>query len=540
MMERMETASDHTVTGFVRADGTRLVNGAGQEILLRGVGLGNWLLPEGYMWKFPEEGDRPRKIERMVEHLIGPDKAADFWALYWERYTTEADIKQIAAEGFNSIRLPINARFLLEDEEEPLRIQNDRLAYIDRLIEWCKKHRLYIILDLHGAPGGQTGAIIDDSARNLPELFTEEKNRRLTIELWRLLAERYKDEWIVAGYDLLNEPLPDWFSAYNDQLMPLYKELIAAIREVDSRHMIILEGAHWATDWSIFTEKTDDNLMLQFHKYWSNPDTESLQAYLHKREEWKVPIFMGEGGENNDDWYVGAFQLLEDHCISWNFWPWKKMDTGNSPCSITMPADWSKLVRYLEGGEQPDTAVAEQILWEFLDNIQFERCTYQAHVVRALFRRAPLRIPAIFYGNQGEGVSFGRTAKTENQLGFRVQDGTGIGFEEGGEPRHNYWHGRGQSEQRVFVQLEPGDWLAYQFTVVRSGEHRLRIKLFPVEESVTAAITANGKHIGNIMASDVGKWQTAELVLHNLAPGQVKLIIQAEVQPLKLEWVEMI
>lgn len=192
MMERMETASDHTVTGFVRADGARLVNGAGQEILLRGVGLGNWLLPEGYMWKFPEQGDRPRKIERMVEALIGPDKAARFWALYWERYTTEADMKQIAAEGFNSVRLPINARFLLEDEEEPLRIQNDRLAYIDRMIEWCKKHRLYVILDLHGAPGGQTGANIDDSARNLPELFTEEKNRRLTIELWRKLAALFE------------------------------------------------------------------------------------------------------------------------------------------------------------------------------------------------------------------------------------------------------------------------------------------------------------------------------------------------------------
>lgn len=100
MMERMETASDHTVTGFVRADGSRLVNGAGQEILLRGVGLGNWLLPEGYMWKFPEEGDRPRKIERMVEHLIGPDKAADFWALYWERCTTEADTPNRGAKRF--------------------------------------------------------------------------------------------------------------------------------------------------------------------------------------------------------------------------------------------------------------------------------------------------------------------------------------------------------------------------------------------------------------------------------------------------------
>lgn len=151
-----------------------------------------------------------------------------------------------------------------------------------------------------------------------------------------MLAERYKDEWIVAGYDLLNEPLPEWFAEHNDQVMPLYREIIAAIREVDARHMIILEGVHWATDWSIFEEKPgnelpDQNLMLQFHKYWNNPDTESIQKYLDAREQLNVPLFMGEGGENNKDWYAGAFRLFEDHGISWNFWTWKKLDTDNSP-----------------------------------------------------------------------------------------------------------------------------------------------------------------------------------------------------------------
>jgi endoglucanase len=386
MMDQHGNESE--VSGYVRAEGRKLVNGEGRELLLRGVGFGNWLLPEGYMWKFPKEGDRPRRMERMVENLIGPGKAALFWELYYDRYITEEDIIRIAAEGFNSVRVPINARFLMKEGMLPLQVKEHRLAYIDRLIAWCREHRLYVILDLHGAPGGQTGTNIDDSERDQPELFTDDKNKQLTVELWRMLAARYKDEWIVAGYDLLNEPLPDWFAEYNHHMMPLYKEIIQAIREVDQRHMIILEGVHWATDWSIFTEKLDSNLMLQFHKYWSTPDTESLRPFLDKRVEWDVPIFMGEGGENNNDWYAQAFQLFEDHSISWNFWPWKKLDTKNSPCSIPMPVDWNLLVRYLEGGERPDTDSAERILWEFLDHLPLGQCAYHEEVIRALFRKA--------------------------------------------------------------------------------------------------------------------------------------------------------
>jgi endoglucanase len=449
---------ERDVAGFVRADGRKLVNGEGREVLLRGVGFGNWLLPEGYMWKFPKEGDRPRRIEAMIEGLIGSEKAGRFWQHYYERYTSEADIERIAAEGFNSVRVPIHARFLMEDEEEPLRIKKSHIAYIDRMIGWCKDYRLYVILDLHGAPGGQTGTNIDDSERDHPDLFTVEKHKRLTVQLWRMLAERYKDEWIVAGYDLLNEPLPDWFAEYNKRLMPLYKEIVTAIREVDTRHMIILEGAHWATDWSVFTEKIDDNLMLQFHKYWSNPDTESLRPYLEKRDEWNVPIFMGEGGENHNDWYVGAFQLLEDHKISWNFWPWKKLDTRNSPCSIRLPDDWQVLIRYLEGGERPDEAAAERILWGFLEHLPFEHCEYHADVVRSLFRRAPIRVPALFYGYKGEGVSYaiGAAGRKENPWRFRTQDGTDIRFMEAWEKKPAVWHGRGNSEQMLFVQLTKG------------------------------------------------------------------------------------
>lgn len=532
------------VIGLLKAEGQKLINGEGREILLRGVGFGSWLLPEGYMWRFPDQGDRPRRIEQMVKDLIGEEKSKRFWEIYYERYISEADIRQIAAEGFNSVRVPINARFLLE-EGGPVRYDERHLQLLDRMIGWCRTNRLYMILDLHGAPGGQTGTNIDDSEHDRPELFMIERNKHLTVALWRMLAERYKDEWIVAGYDLLNEPLPDWFSAYNDQVMPLYREIVKAIREVDDRHMIILEGVHWATDWSIFNEKIDNNMMLQFHKYWNNPDTESIRVYLDKREELNVPIFMGEGGENNKEWYAGAFCLLEDHEISWNFWTWKKMDTDNSPCSIDKPAEWQKLVDYLKGGARPDEKTAERILWEYLDNLPFERCRYRPEVVNALFRRPPVRIPSIFYGYRGEGISFGITKRSGKDIGFRIHDSTNLRFIEGTRTTPNFKHGRGeawQPDERLCVQLAAGDWLAYEIRVEASSG----LSLFTVDLHMCApdgngciVISVDGAAVG--VAEINGKsWETVPLKGEfRLDPGLHRIVLKAEENPVCVEWLEV-
>ncbi len=73
----------------------------------------------------------------------------------------------------------------------------------------CGKHNIYVILDMHGAPGGQTGQNIDDSPNNEPELFMNPIFEHRLTRLWLKLVERYKDNPVVAGYDLLNEPLPE-------------------------------------------------------------------------------------------------------------------------------------------------------------------------------------------------------------------------------------------------------------------------------------------------------------------------------------------
>ncbi|WP_036632061.1 cellulase family glycosylhydrolase [Paenibacillus alginolyticus] len=533
-------------TGFIRADGRRLVDGKGKPLLLRGVGLGNWLLPEGYMWKFTGEGgDRPRRIAQRISELIGEDEALQFWETFYERYVTEADVRRMAEEGYNSVRLPINAPFALEEGTNGSYIES-HLQLIDRCINWCRSYGLYVVLDLHGAPGGQTGANIDDSVNDHPDLFTDPVQRNLTIALWVMLAERYKHDDIIAGYDLLNEPLPDHFSQYWDQLVPLYKDIIAAIRQVDPHHMIIIEGAHWATNFSMITEPLDDNMLLQFHKYWNAPDTESIRNYLDKGAELNVPLYMGEGGENNAEWYVGAFQLFEDHDISWNFWPWKKLDTLNSPCSIRAPKDWDKIQAYVAGGEHPGKDTARAILWDYLDAIRIENCEYRQDVVNSMLRRAPLRIAAPYYGYKGAGIDHFAVPKQrgDQTVPLRPADGVSFGFAyPSAENTVDFANHGGASRSAhtvMCVQLETDEWLRYEFNVGAERPYKLILGAAADGESASFEVRLGDGWVSEALFVDGDAWSNIvaaeELVLPNGKHAIVVKVLQGRV---RLQWVEL-
>ncbi len=361
------------ISGFIRQDGENIVDGSGSPILLRGVGLGNWLLPEGYMWKFYEACDRPRRIEALMRELIG-NEAEGFWEDFRKVFISERDIEYITEYGLNSVRLAMNARQLMQHVKGEFSLNESGFEPIDRLIGLCKPRGVYIILDMHGAPGGQTGANIDDCEDDYPRLFTDEERREELIWLWGQIAKRYKDETCIAGYDLLNEPLPEWFSRYNNRVMPLYRDIADEIRTHDNNHMLILEGVHWATDWSIFDEletKPMENIMLQFHKYWNETTYESIETYDRYRERLGLPIYMGEGGENELEWYAACFGMLEQHNISWNLWTYKKMDCSNSPVTIDSPKDWDAVLAYIKGEAKPENA--SEIVRECLYNIKNAR-----------------------------------------------------------------------------------------------------------------------------------------------------------------------
>src|SRR5215470_13611526 len=104
---------------FVHADGDHLVDGAGHPLLLRAMGLGGWLVPEGYLWALDgPRGDRGRRIEQRISELVGDAHAAAFWAAWRERFIDDADLARIHELGFNAIRPALEARLLMPEGQD--------------------------------------------------------------------------------------------------------------------------------------------------------------------------------------------------------------------------------------------------------------------------------------------------------------------------------------------------------------------------------------------------------------------------------------
>jgi len=397
-MTATEKMSKDRVCGFLTAKNGKMINERGEEVLLFGMGIGNWLLPEGYMWRFDGIYDRPRRIEKLVDELCGEEYGAYFWKEFRERYITEDDVRKMAEVGFNSVRVAVNWRIVMEETEEIV-WKEDGFALLDRFLDWCEKYRLYVCLDLHGAPGGQTGHNIDDSPDDIPHLLTDGTDSewyRKTIALWCEFAERYRDRSIIAMYDLLNEPyrtskegapeLPD----LREPLKQFYRDCIRAIRAIDPVHMISVESHYWASRADFFTEKFDENMCAHFHRYWCPPVIQMYQPFLRKREEFDMALYLGETGENTTRWFAAMYPLAASLDIGCNVWPWKKMDTDSSPCSVVPPAEWEKIQEYTKNPcdeTKPHPEEARAIFDEYLRNIRIENCQWVEDVVPSIFRR---------------------------------------------------------------------------------------------------------------------------------------------------------
>src|SRR3569623_52193 len=216
--------------GFFGVKGKDVITPDGKNFLMRGTNLGNWLIPEGYMFKF-KNVNSPRLLNEAITELIGPDEDKAFWEKYLHTYIEEGDIHYLKTIGVNSIRIPFCYRMFTK--EDYLGENNPDRGYelLDRVIGWCKHEGFYVILDMHSAPGGQTGDNIDDGY-GYPFLFNSEASQQLVTDIWKRIADHYKNETIVMGYDLLNEPIATYFNAaeLNPYLKPLYTKITAAIQ----------------------------------------------------------------------------------------------------------------------------------------------------------------------------------------------------------------------------------------------------------------------------------------------------------------------
>lgn len=379
---------------FISVKGPHMIDTKGNPFVMKGINIGNWLVPEGYMFHF-KETNAPRQINETINELIGPAEAKLFWQKYLDNYITEADIQYLKSTGINSIRLPFHYKLFTNEDYLGSNDENRGFRYMDSIIRWCSKAGIFVLLDMHCAPGGQTGDNIDDSY-GYPFLFGNEHNESQTAAIWTRIAARYKDEPAIIGYDLLNEPIAHYFDAskINPFLEPLYKRLVKAIRSTDNNHLLFLGGAQWDGNFKVFNKPFDDKVVYTFHKYWSDTTVAVIQEYLDFRNKFQVPVYMGESGENTDEWITSFRTLMDNNNIGWHFWPYKKMDSPRCMITFALPEGFQSIIDYAEASRTSfekirhwapaDRDKIKMILYKMVENSNYLNCTTNQGYVKAL------------------------------------------------------------------------------------------------------------------------------------------------------------
>ena len=379
---------------FVTIQGQDLIKPDGEKLFIQGTNLGNWLNPEGYMFRFSKTNSG-HFINEMFCQLVGPDFTAQFWRQFKDNYVTRQDIRFIKSTGANTIRLPFHYKLFTDEDYMGITGRQDGFARVDSLVEWCRESQLFLILDMHDAPGGQTGDNIDDSY-GYPWLFDSEASQQKFCDIWRAIADHYKNEPVILGYELLNEPIAPYFDnvdELNAKLEAVYKKGVAAIREVDKNHIILLGGAQWNGNFRPFTDsKFDSKLMYTCHRYGGPATKEAIQGFISFRDSVNLPMYMGEIGHNTDQWQADFCQVMRDNNIGYTFWPYKKVD-GSCFMAFNAPAGWDEVVKFSEAPRatyaeireaRPDQTVARQAMTDLLEAVKLENCVKQEGYINSL------------------------------------------------------------------------------------------------------------------------------------------------------------
>jgi endoglucanase len=329
----------------LHAQGVRIVDAQNHLVLLRGINLGGWLVEEPWMMPFvtkPPNGSvlptikDNRSLWAVVEKRFGAAGKARVQAAFRQAWLHESDFDRIHAAGLNCVRLP----FLSSMLEEPDGFQN-----LDNAVRWASTRGIYVILDMHGAPGSQSDQGHTGVA-DRTEFFQKPANITKAEALWTRIARRYRDNSTVAGYDLVNEPTA---SPNSDTLYVVYDRLYRAVRAADPTHLIFIEDGYTGIQWMPFpgpcgwTNVVYSTHYYQFKAKSSEDQVKGFTTYLagiaKESARRQVPHYVGEFGfepGGTAPMEAAMIQAMDAQGVSWTQWTYKVIFGG--PGGLTL---WS-------------------------------------------------------------------------------------------------------------------------------------------------------------------------------------------------------
>lgn len=368
-------------SSYVHIGNGQLLDSTGTQLKLNGVSTGGWLLWEAWEWGGGLNSET--WIMNTIESRTNAAYAQDFRERIYANFITRDDIIAIHELGFNAIRVPFNHAFL-DNGINGSTLSEAHFELIDRLLQWCEEFHVYVILDMHAAPGGQNPLFISDPD-NI-KLWGDAGNQEQMRNTWKAIAARYKKRKIVLGYDLLNEPVP----TSNTEMANLYASVITSIRGEDSHHLFIVEGSNYAKDFSVFQTLIDNNQIFSFHFYpWLQTDAaqlQQLQSFSDFADQVHAPMWCGEWGEASPADLQQLKLKLDNSNYNFcgrSFWTWKKvkLNSGSYPLQeIHVSDQWIKMINN-QVKTLPDSY--ESIADGFLDNVIFSNTSQDPAIANA-------------------------------------------------------------------------------------------------------------------------------------------------------------
>lgn len=318
---------------YIKAVGTEFKLGS-ETIKLRGVNAGGYLLQEE--WMCPTDMTDELSLIKTLNDRFGESGASELLEVYRQNFWTDKDFDNIKDLGFNLIRLPLIYTDFYDSE---FKFKQYGFDLLNTFIEKAKERGLYVLPDLHGAPGSQNGR--DHSGdTSQSSLFSSRENMQRTVDLWVEIAKRFKDEAYLAGYDLLNEPEGGLRQGTTGFVQwSFYDRLYKAIREIDNNHIIFMESVWEAKNLPQPSLFNFENVAYEYHYYaWDAiNDTQKTISFIDKKlQDLKdanhgVPVFIGEFTAFADvaswEYMLNAFN---DNGFGYAVWTYKVSGLGST------------------------------------------------------------------------------------------------------------------------------------------------------------------------------------------------------------------